>query len=177
MFPLQQVFTSEIRTPLLIAWPLAFAATGVLIVMTGQIYGHEAKNLLTALTSANLYYGSAVAGASATILALVLTLLSLAHGRMEDPPKAMFTRLHAIASFCVYSFIGAVILLLFSSFPFQEFNEEQQMLYKISYYVISAWNGMLAGHMITIILILRDTITFLIGHLSPSYDEEGQETE
>lgn len=171
------VKSKEIRPPLAIAWGIALVIAFSVPSVTGQIYGSaEAKDLLLSVQKASLYYGSAVATASATILALMLTILSFTDSyEEEEKDKKTFIRLHAIAAFCVYSFIGAIILLLCVSFPVNQFEKIPSDWFSFIYYLICAWNGLLAGHMITTILILRDTATQIIGDISPDFNEKGEE--
>lgn len=171
------ILTSKvIRKPLIIAWCSALVISASVPLITGQIYGNnEALSLLTSLQKSSLYYASAIATASATILALMLTILSLTQVYKGDPRKETFTRLHAIAAFCVFGFIGAVILLFIISLPVEQFDGIPNAWFSSIYYTICIWNGMLAGHMISTILILRDTATQLIGDLSPDYDEDGND--
>lgn len=164
----------EIRKPLAISWSIAALAALSVPTITGQIYGpEEAKDLLASVQKSSLYYGAAVATASSTILALTLTILSLTKGYKDDPAEETFTRLHAIAAFSVYGFFGAIILLLFISFPVNNFEKIPGRWYSYVYYIVCAWNGMLAGIMMSTILILKDTSSNIIGSLSPDFDKEG----
>ncbi len=172
---LKLLLKPELRTPLLIAWGIAVVVTALVVFTTGQIYGvQEAKNLLISVQKTSLYYGSTIAGASATVLALMLTMLNLTSNR-DDPDKESYTRLHAISTFCVLSFIGAVLLLLAISFPVVDFEKVPRDWYAFIYYVLCVWNGVLSALMISTILILRDLAVQLIGKLSPDFDEDGEE--
>lgn len=165
-----------LRKPALISLSIAIITTVIVIFTTGQIYGaEEAKDLLTAIQKTSLYYGSTIAGASATILALMLTMFSMVIGK-DDPNEETFIRLHAISTLCVLAFIGALFLLLCISFPVVDFEKVPSHFYKYIFYIICGWNGMLAAYMIATILILRDLVSHLIGTLSPDFDEDGNDT-
>lgn len=166
----------ELRKSLIIAWAIAIIVTVGVVFVTGNIYSiSQAKNLLEAVQKASLYYCSAIITASATIIALMLTLLTLTHDKMDEPQKEIFSRLNAITHLSVIAFIEAVVLLLIISFPTQKFQNMEDAWFHYGYYVITIWNGMLAAHMIATILILKDITKNIIGYLSPAYDKEGNE--
>jgi hypothetical protein len=169
--------TKEARTPSIIGWTLATVLTLLVIFLNGNVYGPtEGKDLLSAIQRASLYYGSAVAGTSATVLALMLTLLSLVTNTNKEIEKGIFTRLHIIALLCVVAFTEAIVLLLVISFPVDGLDKVPGEMFTYIYYAICIWNGMMAAHMISTIFILRDTLVNIIGQMSPDYDEEGNET-
>lgn len=164
----------SLRRALIVAWTIAIVVTVGVIIVTGNIYSiHQAKNLVEAVQKATLYYCSAIITAAATIIALMLTLLSLTHNKMEQPQKEIFIRLNAITHLSVIAFVEAIILLLIISFPVEDFKNMEATWYHYSYYIITIWNGMLAAHMIATILILRGITKNIIGYLSPDYDDEG----
>ncbi len=161
------------RSNIIISWAIALVLTIGILFLSGQIYSEaQAKDLLSALQKASLYYGAAIIGASATILALMLTLLSFIQNK-DQPSKDTFTRVHAITAFCVYAFIGAIILMLFISFPIEVFEEVPNYSFKYAFYILRLWNGMLAGHIISTIMILKETTQGIIGDISPDFNEDG----
>lgn len=163
-----------LRKSMIIAWVIAIVVTAAVIIVTGNIYSaSQAKSLLEAVQKASLFYCSAIITASATIIALMLTLLSLTINKMDEPQKEIFIRLNAITHLCVVAFIEAVILLLIISFPTQKFQHMEDAWFHYGYYIITIWNGMLAAHMIATILVLKDITKNVIGYLSPDYDDEG----
>ena len=167
--------SKHVRKPVILAWCIAFVISATVPSITGQIYGaEEAKDLLESVQKSSLYYGSAILTASATVLALMLTLLSLTSGKGVKTDEQTFTKMHAISMFCVYSFVGAIVLLVVISFPVIEFEAIPSAWFKFVYYGLCCWNGMLAGFMISTILILRDAVRFMIGAVSPDFDEEGK---
>ena len=171
------LMAKELRKPNLIAWSIAVSITIFVILSIGQIYGpSEAKDLLESIQKTSLYYGSALASSAATILALTLTILSLARNR-EEQDKETYTRLHAISSYCVFTFVGAVILLCIISFPVVELETIPKNWFRYVYYCFCIWNGYLAGCMIATILILKDTTSALMGQLTPNFDEDGSKNE
>lgn len=168
--------TSYLRKAMLKAWVIALGVTIIVIITTGNIYStSQAKLLLEAVQKASLYYGSAVVTAAATILALMLTILSLTYSNLDDPEKELFVRLRAITTLCVVSFIQSIILLLVVSFPVQKFENVDGEWFRYGYYAVTIWNGMLAANMIGTILILGGIARGVIGSLSPDFDKKGEE--
>ncbi len=169
--------SSATRSNILIAWFITFLLTAGILFLSGQIYSEaQAIDLLSSVQKASLYYASAIVGTSATILALMLTLLTFIQNRKE-PSKDVFTRVHAVTEFCVYSFVGAVILMLYISFPIEVFEDVPNYSFKYAFYILCLWNGALAGFMISTILILRETIRGIIGYVSPDFDKDGDQKE
>lgn len=163
-----------LRKPMIIAWVIAIIVTVAVVIVTGNIYSiHQAKSLLESVQKASLYYCSAIITASATIIALMLTLLSLTHNKLKEPQKEIFIRLNTITHLAVIAFVGSVILMLIISFPTQDFKNMEDNWFHYGYYLITIWNGMLAAQMIATILILKDITQNIIGYLSPDYDDEG----
>jgi len=169
--------SSATRNDVVLSWLIAFVLTIGILFLSGQIYSEaQAKELLEGLQKASLYYASAIIGSSATILALMLTLLTFIQ-KTDKPSRDTFTRLHAITAFCVYSFMGALILMLFISFPIEVFEDIPDYSFKYAFYILCLWNGMLAGHMISTILILKKTTLSIIGGVSPDFDKKGDKTD
>ena len=140
-------------------------------MLTGQIYSEaQVTQLLEGLKNSSLYFGSAIATASATTLALMLTLLSLASQADTSFEYETYKGIKLIGQLSTFTFIGAVTLLLMLSFPIGKFENIPPVWFQTIYYALSAVNGLLAGLMIVGVLILLDTITTLVKELSPDID-------
>ncbi|MFN7118717.1 MAG: hypothetical protein ACK4TA_18100 [Saprospiraceae bacterium] len=139
----------------------------------GYIYSSaEARELLYALQNPSLFFGSAVATSSATILALMLTILSLTHNADKQFGKDLYDNIRAAAVISTYTFLGSILLLLTLCLPVGEFKEIPGNWFQYIYYILSLLNGLLAGLMTSIILILRMTVLHIITELSPNTNEE-----
>lgn len=161
-----------IRKPMFIGAAIAGAITLATMGVIGVVYRQEAVELLSALQRSTLYYGAAVTTSSATVLALVLTMLSLAYGSDQQANEETYVRFRAVAIFCVYSFIGGIALLLVISFPVEDFENISSNAYRYLFYALCLWNGVLCALLIAVILILRDAIDSIIGILSPNFDDD-----
>ena len=137
-------------------------------ILTGSIYSEaQSIQLLEGIKSSSLYLGSAIATASATTLALMLTLLSIASKADTSFEYNTYKGIEIIGRISTATFIGSVVQLLLLSFPVGEFKNIPPTWYKGLYYVLSTVNGLLTGLMIVGVLILFDTIVTLIKELSP----------
>ena len=137
-------------------------------LLTGRIYSEaQSIQLLEGIKSSSLYLGSAIATASATTLALMLTLLSIASQADTSFEYNTYKGIELIGRISTATFIGSVVQLLLLSFPIGEFKNIDPGWFKGLYYVLSTVNGLLAGLMIVGVLILLDTIATLIKELSP----------
>ena len=142
-------------------------------LLTGRIYSEaEAVELLQSIKDSSLYFGSAVATASATVLALMLTLLSVTSQVDTRFDRSTYKGIRAIGALTTATFIGAVILLLLLSLPVGEYDSIGKVWYQVFYYVLCTLNGLLSGVMIFSILILFETITTLISKIAPDADED-----
>lgn len=137
-------------------------------LLTGQVYGEaEAIALLSSLKDSSLYFGNAIATASATILALMLTLLSMTHQMDAEFDRSVYKGIRLIGLISTITFIAAVFLLLCLSLPVGEFENIPSTWFRALYYIISTLNVFLSGLMVIGVLMLFDTITTLIKKIAP----------
>ncbi|MEL6554330.1 MAG: hypothetical protein AAFQ63_12820 [Cyanobacteria bacterium J06621_11] len=147
---------------------IAFIVAIAQPMLTGKIYSEaQSIQLLEGIKSSSLYLGSAIATASATTLALMLTLLSIASQADTSFEYNTYKGIELIGRISTATFIGAVIQLLLLSFPIGEFKDIEPIWFKGLYYLLSTTNGLLVGLMVVGVLVLLDTITTLIKELSP----------
>ncbi len=144
--------------------------------LVGQIYsGWEARRLLESVISSSLFFGSSIVTASATILALMLTMLGLTHQSDTEFDPVFYKRIERISLLCTVALIGGVLLLQFLSVPLQESDEVPGEWYKIIYYVLTVSIAGLAGLVVGIVLMLFNSIRSLIKVISPNFEEEVEE--
>ncbi len=122
-------------------------------LLIGHIYsGTRAVDLLESIKESSLYLGSAIATASATVLALMLTLLSLTSQVDTSFNRSTYKGIKLIGDISTVTFIGSVALLLLLSLPIGEFKVISDQWYAGLYYVLSTLNGLLAGLMVVGVL-------------------------
>ncbi|MFB9053840.1 hypothetical protein ACFFVB_12205 [Formosa undariae] len=141
---------------------LASVFTGVGIFFLGNVSGYEAKHLLkVSLNSLNMLCNTIVL-ASATILALLLTLLSVSDGSKNTLKKRHYQQVLSIAKFDVVLFISALILFQFFNIPIAESENVPTSWFKIIYWTTLSSTSIISGMMITVILMLYNAVTNLI---------------
>ncbi|WP_178989353.1 hypothetical protein [Winogradskyella schleiferi] len=141
---------------------IATLFTGAGIFLLGNVTGYEAKHLLkVSLNGLNMLCNTIVL-ASATILALLLTLLSVSYGSQDTLRKKHYKQVLSIAKFDVILFISALILFQFFNIPIIESEEVPTNWYKIIYWATLGSTSIISGMMITVILMLYNAVTNLI---------------
>lgn len=134
----------------------------------GTIYGSgEAIQLLRSLSQSGLYLGSASATASATILALMLTLIGVVRRSDQDFDDGVYSNILRIAQISTVTLMTSLLLLLALVFPIGEFENLPRVWYEWMY------NGLFAATVITIgllastIVMLYQTIYSVIAKVTP----------
>ncbi len=137
----------------------------------GNIYSEaEATNLIEALTGTGLYLGSAIAGASATTLALMLTLLGLTRQSDADFDHDVFRSISQVAWLSTVSLVGAVILLLMLVLPVGEFEKMPEGWYRIMYEVIFAQTVIVCALLVATVVRLFLAIRHVISRVTQGDD-------
>lgn len=131
--------------------------------LIGQIYsGYVARQLIEAMLNPALFFGASVVTASATILALMLTMLSLSDQSKANFELNFFQRIEQIGVLTTISLAGGILLLLFLSVPLQESKNVPSNWLTVIYYVLIVFLALLAGLLVSIILMLLNSIRSLI---------------
>ncbi|RIJ27534.1 hypothetical protein [Henriciella algicola] len=134
----------------------------------GNVYSEaEATNLIQSLTQTGLYLGSAIAGASATTLALMLTLLGLTNQTQTDFDSDVYRSISQVAWLSTISLVGAVILLLMLVLPVGEFNKMPDGWYRLMYEVIFALTVLVCALLTATVVRLFMTIRRVISQVTP----------
>lgn len=151
--------------------------TGLGVFLVGNVSGYEAKNLLeVSLSGLNMLCNTIVL-ASATILALLLTLLSVSIGSTNSLKKRHYFQVLHIAKFDVILFISALILFQFFNIPIMESNEVPTSWYVSIYWITLGASSLISGMMITVILLLYNAVTNIIAIVGLGEDHELLSTE
>ena len=158
-----------------------FSAAAVALAgqwLIGRVYtGYEARQFLESMSSSALYFGSAIVTAAATILALMLTILSLTSQSDEDFDQIFFLRVERIAKLATIILMGGILLLLFLSIPIKESDNVPGSWFTTIYYTLIFILAALAGLLITIVLMLLNAISSLIEVVRPSAEREEEKVE
>lgn len=146
--------------------------------LLGNIYGaYEGRHLLGSMTNSALYFGSAVVTAAATILALMLTILSLTSQADDDFSQVFYLRVQRIGKLAAISLIGGILLLLFLNIPIKDSDEIPGSWFTTIYYTLMTFLALLAGLIVTIVLMLLNAITSLIDTIRPTPEQDKEDDE
>lgn len=132
----------------------------------GSITGFEALRLLEASLPTIRFLASGTMTATATILALMLTLLSLSYGtdfRMRD---VHYRRVKVIARVDTIGFVISTVFLLLLIIPLEETEQVSPDLYATIYYGVLATSAGIGGVLIAIVLMLYQTVCDVIDTFS-----------
>lgn len=136
------------------------------VKLLGQVSDYEAIDNLQEIRPTLRFTASGSMTATATILALMLTLLSFTQNADRKLKGYHYDRIWWIARFAAIVFIAALVLLMMLNVPIGNAEETFAGFYNIVYYTMLVYAAIIGGLMITIILLLyqaaRDII--LIAH-------------
>lgn len=134
----------------------------------GTIYSSgEAVALLESLSQSGLYLGSATATASATTLALMLTLIGMvrrAEQRFED---RIYRNIEHVSSLSTASLFLSLILLLALVFPVGEFEDLPADWYPMLYQGLFGATVVLVALLAATVTMLYRTVRQVIAHITP----------
>lgn len=160
-------------------WALFGGVLAAIIALVGQwfigrIYsGEEARYLIASMLNSALFFGASVVTASATILALMLTMLSLSDQSKIDFDKVFFHRVEKIGILTTVSLASSILLLLFLSSPVHESKNVPTHWFTTIYYALIIILALLAGLLVTVVLMLLNAIRSLIEGVRPDdYDDD-----
>lgn len=135
---------------------------GLGVFLLGNISGYEAKNLLNAsLPGINMLCNTVIL-ASATILALLLTLLGISSGVKSNLKDQHYFEVLNIAKIDTALFVGVLILFQLFNIPITEAENVQTAWFKIIYWATLLASSMISGAMVVVILMLYNTVKNII---------------
>lgn len=147
-------------------------ATGIALgsrFLIGSVYsGANAMELIEALARSGLYLGTGIATSSATILALMLTLLGLTRRMDQEFDAEVYKRINWVGLLSTLSLCAALILLLLLTLPVGEFSELPEHWYPMMYNILVVYVGVLTGLLITTVLLLFTTLRHVGAKIRPS---------
>lgn len=128
----------------------------------GEISGYEARALLSSsLSSINTLCNTVIIGSS-TILALMLTLLSLSRAAKTKLSHEHYSNVLVIAKTDTLLIITAVITFLLLNLPITETENVPASWYSSIYYITLGLSAILGGVFISVITMLYGTIASVI---------------
>ncbi len=140
--------------------------------LVGNVYSSaKAEQLINALADSGLYFGAAVATASATILALMLTLTGLTHKTEDNFDKGIYERINIIGLLSTVTLCTAIMLLMALSLPIGEFENIPENYYPVLYHVLVFLEAFLTGVLISTVLMLFTTIRRVVHNIQPKVQD------
>lgn len=136
--------------------------TGLGAFLLGDISGYEAKSLITSSIDGINMLCNTILLASATILALLLTLLGISTGTESKIKKAHYKQVLNIAKFDTVLFVGSLVLFQLFNIPITESESLPTYWFAYIYWATLFFSSVLSGLMVTVILLLYSTVTNII---------------
>lgn len=140
--------------------------------LMGRVSSAEAVANLQEIRPSIRFTCSSVMTATATILALLLTMLSFSSETDHRLKSWHYERMHWIGRFAIAAFAGAMILLMLLNLPLENADESMKQYYSIVYYSLLSYSALLGGVMITIIVLLYQAATDMIMIYHPDYNAD-----
>lgn len=147
---------------------IAVMVTGMVLV--GQVSGVEARVMLEAMLPTTRFLCSAVMAASATILALMLTMVSIGATVDVQLKDTYYLRIRQIALIATGTFIAATALLCFHSVPFSESDSASGDVYRWMYYILLGSSAALGGTLVAVALMLYFAVRDVVRLHTPGAD-------
>lgn len=150
-----------------LGWALAGGAVTALALFgmtfgVGRVGDFQALRLIEAVLPAARFLASSAVAAGATVLALMLTLLGLSLNSEFRFGARLYQRARYITILSVAAIVAGVGVLLAVAVPVAEV-EGLDGLYDLLYYVLVVSVSVLGGIMVTIGLMIAETLFGLIG--------------
>ncbi len=128
----------------------------------GEVSGYEARALLSSsLAGINMLCNTIILGAS-TILALMLTLLSISKASESKLSNAYYRHVLMVARTDTILIIVTVITFLLLNLPITESKELPASWFSMIYYISLAMAALIGGIFIAVVTMLYGTITNVI---------------
>lgn len=130
--------------------------------LLGRLSGYEAKELIkNSISGANTLYNT-IALASATILALLLTLLGISSGSKTKLKEEHYLHVLQIAKLDTAVFIAAVMSFLILNLPITESDSVPDNWFNTIYYISLGLSSILSAALIVVVLMLYNTVVSII---------------
>lgn len=132
------------------------------MAVVGTASSYEARRLLDAVLPTVRFAASAYVAGGATILALMLTLITFSISNDLEFRGSHFARIREIAALTTAVIVASVLLLMFLSFPLGEADVDASW-YIWAFYAVLLGGAITGGIFIAVILMLFYAIRGLVG--------------
>ncbi|MGB0178120.1 MAG: hypothetical protein ACPF9D_13210 [Owenweeksia sp.] len=163
---LSNVFNRS-RLPFL--WGASAALIGLLTTyIVGMVSGFEARKMLEdSISRINTFCNTVILG-SATILALLFTVIGFVSNHKKKFDSNFYARIKQVAFFTTWTFIAGMLLFLLLNFPISNSDDLGNQYYQVAYYISLGASSLVGGMMIFVIVLLYQTIVDLANLLGGS---------
>ena len=141
---------------------IAVFITGSGAYLLGNISGYEAKDLIQASLPGINTLCNTIVLASATILALLLTLLSFSYGSESKLDKNHYKHILVIAKLDTILFVCSMIAFQIFNIPVTEATNVPANWYSYIYYLSLGTSAILSGGLIGVVLMLYNAVSSII---------------
>tara|TARA_R110002049_G_scaffold146495_3_gene309169 strand:- start:988 stop:1533 length:546 start_codon:yes stop_codon:yes gene_type:complete len=141
---------------------IAAIITGMGAYLMGNISGYEAKILIKSSLSGFNTLSNTIVLASATILALLLTLLSVSASSKSKLTAEHYTHVLLIAKIDTIVFVAAMIMFQLFNIPITEADNVPSSWYSTLYYSSLGISSILSGALISVVLMLYNAVNSII---------------
>jgi hypothetical protein len=131
-------------------------------ILIGKLSGYEAKVLIKSSLDGMNTLCNTIALASATILALLLTLLGLSSGTKSQLNKDHYHHVLQIAKLDTAVFIAAIVTFLIFNLPITESDNVPPNWFNTLYYLSLGVSSILSATLIVVVLMLYNTVVDII---------------
>lgn len=150
---------------------LATAVTLVGMWLSGAASGADVTLLLRDFVPNAQSFTDTIVLASATILALMLTLLGMSSGSDSQLKAAHYIRIKQIAYGDTLVFVVALTVGLLLNVPLDESTKLSGTLETVTYYGALTLSALLGGALVAIVLMIYNTVTDMIDVLALGKEE------
>jgi MFS family permease len=130
--------------------------------LMGNLSGYEAKVLIKTSLSGIHTLCNTIALASATILALLLTLLGLSSSSTSKLKEDHYRHVMQIAKFDTIVFIVSLLSFLLFNLPVTEADNVPDNWFSTIYYISLGVSALLSASLIVVVLMLYNTVVNII---------------
>ena len=128
----------------------------------GNISGYEAKSLITSSLPGINALCNTIVLASATILALLLTVLSISSGTKSQLKDDHYKHILIIAKIDTIVFVASMIVFQLMNIPVTEAENVPSSWFTTIYYISLGLSAILSGGLISVVLMLYNTVISII---------------
>ncbi len=140
----------------------AAVVTGIATFAVGQVTQSEARVLVEAILPTSRFLCSAVMTATATILALMLTLLGLTIKSEQNLGNEFYRRIREIAFYDMIVLVVATCFLVIHCIPITKSDSIPEWWYSAVYYGLLLIAAMIGGALVSIVVMLYSAIREVI---------------